>query len=88
MQYISAPTIILIIKNPLVPDNINNQVILIWKCSLYRCKCLVDKPSINGALQYMKYRIKIEKTTIHFFSSTQKEYIYSPKKRNATCEQI
>jgi hypothetical protein len=29
MQYISAPTIILIIANPLVPDNINNQVILI-----------------------------------------------------------
>jgi hypothetical protein len=33
-----------------------------------------DKPSIHGGLKYLKYFIKIEKTTIHFLSSTQKEY--------------
>jgi hypothetical protein len=37
---------------------------------------LGDKPCINGGLQYLKYCIKIEKTTINVLSSTQKEYIY------------
>jgi hypothetical protein len=37
---------------------------------------LGDKPSINGGLLYLKYCIKIEKTTINVLSSTQKEYIY------------
>jgi hypothetical protein len=32
------------------------------------------KPSINGGIKYLKYCIKIEKTTINFLSSTQKEY--------------
>ena len=34
---------------------------------------LGDKPSINGGLKYLKYCIKIEKTTINFLSSTQRE---------------
>jgi hypothetical protein len=42
---------------------------------LYKCRCLGDKPSINGGIKYLKYCIKIEKTTINFLSSTQKEYI-------------
>ena len=54
--------------NPLDPDNTNNQVILILKFYLYKCRCLVDKPSINGGLKYLKYCIKIEKTTINFLS--------------------
>jgi hypothetical protein len=67
--------IILGITNPLYPDNTNNQVILILKYYLYKCRCLGDKPSINGGLKYLKYCIKIEKTTINFLSSTQKEYM-------------
>ena len=72
MQYINAPNIILGIANPLDPDNTNNQVILILKYYLYKCRCLGDKPSINGGIKYLKYCIKIEKTTINFLSSTQK----------------
>ena len=73
MQYINAPNIILGIMNPLDPDNTKNQVILILKYYLYKCRCLGDKPSINGGL---KYCIKIEKTTINFASSTQREYMW------------
>jgi hypothetical protein len=36
---------------------------------------LGDKPSISGGIKYLKYCIKIEKITINFLSSTQKEYI-------------
>ena len=50
MQYINAPNIILGIMNPLDPDSTNNQVILILKYYLYICRCLGDKPSINGGL--------------------------------------
>ena len=53
------------------PDNTNNQVILILKYYLYKCRCLGDKPSINGGIKYLKYCITIEKTTINFFSPTQ-----------------
>jgi hypothetical protein len=65
------------IANSLDPDNTNNQVILILKYHLYKwykCRCLGDKPSINGGIKYLKYCIKIEKTTINFLYSTQKEY--------------
>jgi hypothetical protein len=55
------------------PDNTNNQVILILKYYLYKCRCLGDKPSINGGINYLKYCKKIEKTTINFLSPTQKE---------------
>jgi hypothetical protein len=75
MQYITAPNIILGIMDPLDPDNTKNPVILIWKYNLNKCRCLSDKPSINGGLKYLKYCIKIEKTTIHFLSSTQRKYI-------------
>ena len=75
MLYINAPNIILGKMNPLDPNNTNNQVILILKYYLYKCGCLGDKPSINDGLKYLKYCIKIEKTTINFLSSTQKEYI-------------
>ena len=34
-----------------------------------------DKPSINGGIKYLKYCIKIEKTTINFLPPKQKEYI-------------
>ena len=69
------PNIILGIMDPLDPDNTKNQVILILKYYLYKCRCLGDKPSINGGLKYLKYCIKIEKTTINFLSSIPKEYI-------------
>ena len=75
MQYINAPNIILGIMDPLDPDNTKNQVILILKYYLYKCRCLGDKPSINGGIKYLKYCIKIEKTTINFLSSTKREYI-------------
>ena len=71
MQYINAPNIILDIENPLDPDNTNTQVILILRYYLYKCRCLGDNPSINGGIIYLKYYIKIEKTTI----KTQNEYI-------------
>ena len=61
--------------NPLDADNTNNQVIMILKYYLYKCRCLGDKPSINGGLKYLKYSIKTEKTTINFLSPRQKEYI-------------
>ena len=75
MQYINAPNIKLGIANPLDPDNTNNQVILILKYYLYKCRCLGDKPSIYGGTKYPKYCIRIEKITIHFLFPTQKEYI-------------
>jgi len=75
MQYINAPNIVLGIANPRDPDNTINQVILILKYYLCKCRCLGDKPNINGGLKYLKYCITIEKTTIYFLSSTQKEYI-------------
>ena len=50
MQYINAPTIILGIMKPLDPVNTNDQVILILKYYLYKCRCLGDKPSINSGL--------------------------------------
>ena len=74
-RYINAPNIILGIANPFDPDNTNNQVILSLKYYLYKCRCLADNSSINRSTKYLKYCIKIEKTTIHFLSSTQKEYI-------------
>ena len=76
MQYINAPNIILGIMNPLDPNNTKNQVILILKYYLYKCRCLGDKPSINSGLKYLKYCIKIEKTTINVLSSTQREYTF------------
>jgi hypothetical protein len=48
---INAPNIILGIIDPLDPDNTKNQVILILKYYLYKCRCLGDKPSINGGLK-------------------------------------
>jgi hypothetical protein len=36
---------------------------------------LDDKASVSEGIKYLKYCIKIEKTTIHFLSSMQKEYI-------------
>jgi hypothetical protein len=65
MQYIDAPNIILGKTNPLDPDNTNNQVILILKYYLYNCRCLGDTLSINGGIKYLKYCIKIERTTIN-----------------------
>jgi hypothetical protein len=85
MQYINAPNIILGMANPLDPYNTNNQVILILKYYLYKCRCLGDKPSISGGMKYLKYCIKIEKTTINSLSSTQKEYICQKCQRN--CQQ-
>ena len=75
MQYLNAPNVILRITNPLDPENTNNQVILILKYYLYKCRCLGDKPSINGGTKYLKYCINIEKITINFLIPTQKEYI-------------
>jgi hypothetical protein len=75
MQYINAPNSILVIINPLDPNNNYNQDILILKYYLYKCRCLSDKPSIKDGLKDLKYCINIEKTTIHFLSSTQQEYI-------------
>jgi len=75
MQYINAPHIILGIMNPSDQDNTKDQVILTLKYYLYKCRCLGDKPSINDGLKYLKSCIKIEKTTINFLFSTQKEYI-------------
>ena len=57
MQYTNVPNIILGLANPFDPDNIINQVILILKYFLYQFICLGEKPSINGGLKYMQYRI-------------------------------
>ena len=54
-KYINASNIILGIANSLRPDNTNNQVILILKLYLYECRCLGDKPSINGGIKYLNY---------------------------------
>ena len=74
MQYINAPHIIFGIINPLDQDNTKDQVILILKYYLYKCRCLGDKPSINDGLKYLKCCIKIEKTTINFLY-TKRIYI-------------
>ena len=54
LQYINALNIIFGIMNPLDPDNTINQVILILKYCLYKCRCLGDRPSINRGIQYLK----------------------------------
>ena len=59
-------------------NNMVIQIILILKYYLYKCRCLGDKPNINGGLKYLKYCIKIEKTIINFLFSTQKEYTAKP----------
>ena len=76
MQYINASNIILGIANPFDLDNTNNQVILILKYYLCKCRCLGDKPSINGCIKYLKYCIKIRKMIINFLFPIQKEYIF------------
>ena len=48
------------------PDNTNNQVILILKYYLYKCRCLGDKPSINGGIKYLKYCKKNRKDNHKF----------------------
>ena len=77
LQSINAPNIILGITNPLDSDNTIIQLILkYYLCpGIHKYRCLGDKSSINGGLKYLKYCIKIDKTTINFLSSTQKEYI-------------
>ena len=77
-RYVNAPNNILGIANPFGPDNTNNQLILILKYYLHKCRCLGDKPSIYGGTTYLKYYIKIEKITIHFLFLTQKR-IYMQK---------
>lgn len=47
---------------------------LILKYYLYECRWLDDESCINGCLKNPKYCIQIEKTTINFLSSTQKDY--------------
>ena len=47
MQHTNAPHLILGIINPLDQDNTKDQVILILKYYLYKCRCLGDKPSMN-----------------------------------------
>ena len=75
MQYINAPHNILSIINPLDQDYTKNQIVLILKYYLYNCRCLGNKHSIKDGQKYLKLCIKLEKTTIHLLSSTQKEYI-------------
>ena len=36
---------------PLDPDNTNTQVLFILKYYLFKCRCLSDKPSINGGIR-------------------------------------
>jgi hypothetical protein len=87
MRYINEPNIILGIANPLDPENFNNQIILISKYYLYKCRCLGDKPSINvdvwvinpvGGIKYLKYCIEIEKTksSYHLHNMNIHVYIY------------
>ena len=57
---------------PLDPDNTNNQIIYILKYYLYKCRCLGDKLSVHGGLKYLKYCIKMKKTTINFLSLHKK----------------
>jgi hypothetical protein len=66
--------------NPLDPDNTNNQIILILKFYLYKCRCLGDKPSINGGLKYLKYCIKIEKDNHKFPISYRVNLVTNPVK--------
>ena len=47
----NAPNIILGIANSIDPDNTNNQVILILRYYLYKCRCLGGKPSLNIVLE-------------------------------------
>ena len=66
MQYINASNIILGTMKSLDPNNTNNQVILILKYYLYKCRYLGGKPRINGGIKYLKYCINIEKNNHKF----------------------
>ena len=74
---INAPNIIFGIVNPLDPDSTNNQVILILKYYLYICRCLGDKPSINGGLKYLKYCIKKRQPYISYPLHKKNIYVKS-----------
>jgi hypothetical protein len=40
-----------------------NNILLILKCSIYRCRCKGEILHLHGGLQYLKYYIKIEKNS-------------------------
>jgi hypothetical protein len=46
---------------PLDPVNTNDQVILILKYYLYKCRCLGDKPSINSVVIALLAKFKAAK---------------------------
>ena len=61
------------ITNALDRNNHINHVIFILKYYLYKCRCVGDKPSINGDIKYLYHCIQTKKTPINVLSSKQKE---------------
>lgn len=50
-----------------------SQISQILKYFLFKCRCVGDKPSINGDIKYLYHCIQTKKTPINVLSSKQKE---------------
>ena len=59
--------------------NTVNNVLLILKCYIYRCRCKGEIPYLHGSLQYLKYYIKIETNSTFYMSQKQTEQIDKKK---------
>jgi hypothetical protein len=56
-------------------QNTMNNILLILKCYIYKCRCKGKSPHLHGGLQYLKYYIKIEKNSTFYMSRKQTEQI-------------
>ena len=58
-------------------DNQNtvNNILLMLKCYIYRCRCKGEITHLHGGLQYLKYYIKIEENSTFYMFPKQTEQI-------------
>jgi len=60
-------------------QNTVNNILLILKCYIYRCRCKGEITHLHEGLQYLKYYIKIEKNSTFYMSPKQTEQINKKK---------
>jgi hypothetical protein len=56
-------------------QNTVNNILLILKCYIYRCRCKGEITHLHGGLQYLKYYIKIEENSTFYMFPKQTEQI-------------
>ena len=60
-------------------QNTVNNILLILRYYIYRCRCEGETTHLHGGLQYLKYYIKIEKYSTLYISPKQIEQINKKK---------